>query len=167
MGYTSFTCVERLIHMCNKTHSYVTYLIFTCAIRYTAFSCATRLIHMFTCATRLIVTCATWLIHMCDKTHTPHSHVRYTALTCATRLIHMCDVTKYHVRNISSVKCNASQLWMSRVQCIAIMNESSAMHRNYKLVSAMHRNYAWVTLHVKESCHVWKRVMSHMNESFL
>ena len=62
-AHDSFKCVTRLIHMCDRTHSYVW-----------QDSCI----------------CVTGCIHMCDRTH---SYVWQNSFTCVPRLIHMCDKT--------------------------------------------------------------------------
>jgi len=129
--------------MCDKTHSYGIYLIHMCGkthshVQQDSFVRDIPHIHMCDTIHRILM-CdkAHSHVHMCDKTHchmcdVTHSHVRqdsYASFTCAIHRIDMCDKTHSYVRR-DQISCQKYK--QRQVQCIAIMNESSAMHRNYE-----------------------------------
>jgi len=72
--YDSFTCVIRLIHTCDMTHSHCDMTHSNLLFQYLSDQRVWR--DSFTCVTRIIYTC--------DMTH---SHVRHDSFACATWLI--------------------------------------------------------------------------------
>ena len=92
-----FMCVTWLIHMCDKTHSYVWH---------DSFICVTWLIHMcdttYSYVWRDSFICMTWLIHMCDTTY---SYVWRDSFIRVTWLIHVCDSFICVTLGLPSVCC--------------------------------------------------------------
>jgi len=144
-----FTCVTGVIHVCDMSPSYVTWLKARC--------CNEALLLM----TWPIHTCdiIMWLIHVCDMSH---SYVCHDPFTHVTGVIRMCGVLRLYVwhdpfiRAISSCNIAPSQVWHDSFTFVTWL-----IHwcdRSYSYV--LHESFTCVTFVIPRDCHrvLWSYV---------
>jgi len=120
--YDLFTCVTRLIHMCDMTYSQMWHDLFICV---------------------------TWLIHMCDITHVESCRWPNKVFICVTCCIRTWHDTLIHIRHAPLIQTrHDSYMWLNKYASIAMcafdMMHSYAWHNSCIYVTVCDMTHLYV-----------------------